>query len=1062
MNSSNRDKWDRSRFLLFCMALIIVVSTSSVAAQDPVMDFIIAADSIYKAAGEEALTEYVGSKSILTGAAVHTLIDIARIVGDQGSAADEKENMEFAELISRIYMDNGGDPAPYELVAVYREWTPEQRKARAGAKTLEDQAAEARKAREFDTAAEHFARALDIYKEIGDTYSEARIYGSYGVLYWYAGDFDSVLRYYMQALSARRAIDNAIMEGSTLNGIGSVWSMQDQFDSSEVYYKRAIDLRSRTGDLRGLGTSLTYLGNIYYRQGMFPAARKSYSDAAEIVAVTGNRVQQIDLLNSVANVDYSSGQLRRSSESYFKALEIALDLREDDPEVSIQSEISIRMNISTNLTEEYRYREALSQYEIVGELLEKSPNPQKYVMYTASLSQVYSEMGEFENAREYALVSLENANEMGAAELKMLAMNNLGGLYLTVGAYDKGLEVADSIIALAEREGNITRIMAAHSLAAEFEKKRMNLDLALEHTQIALEIAVSNEEEREILRNEIGMANILAMQEKNLEARDIYRKVLPRSTASGYDWMEDAIWLGIGHTFEEEDPDSARYFYEKALSLIGRAAAEAGSAELGSGMQLGSRHEYYVEITEYYAGMALSTGEDEWSSDAFRTAEKAKARGLLDLVSNTIATEHSQEEEAVLDSIYSLDPEGEKYRQDLEYLERKYRNLRSERLESATGGLAQTGPVTDLKDVQKELPRGTAMFSYSIGHNRSWLWVIDRKGHDLIELPGRSELNSSVSRFSQALKRPGAGDAAVMTSARELYSTLVEPAESRLEKADRIIVVPDEILFEIPFEALISEEAGEGSQWKDLAFLFREHQVLYTPSASVYRELRREKQSGKYSLELFAVGDPDYSSMSEAGGITLRPLPDTRLEVESIGAKFKDDERIVLVGSEASEAALKGTISKQPSRILHIAAHGLVDPVTPTASSIALYAEPGDGEDGYLHTLEILALPLGSELVVLSACETATGRVSRGEGVVGLSRAFLGAGASAVVSSLWAVSDESTAQLMTAFYEKMRGKKRPAVRAMNEAKLEMLESGEYSHPFHWASFIVIGSEKSPW
>ena len=115
-----------------------------------------------------------------------------------------------------------------------------------------------------------------------------------------------------------------------------------------------------------------------------------------------------------------------------------------------------------------------------------------------------------------------------------------------------------------------------------------------------------------------------------------------------------------------------------------------------------------------------------------------------------------------------------------------------------------------------------------------------------------------------------------------------------------------------------------------------------------------------------------------------------------------------------------------------------------------------------LHTLEIIGMPTRSGLVVMSACESARGKVSRGEGVVGLNRAFLAAGAQSVVASLWAVSDESTAELMKVFYEQMLGKKKSASRSLNEARLALIESGTYSHPFYWSPFIVTGTERSPW
>jgi CHAT domain-containing protein len=194
----------------------------------------------------------------------------------------------------------------------------------------------------------------------------------------------------------------------------------------------------------------------------------------------------------------------------------------------------------------------------------------------------------------------------------------------------------------------------------------------------------------------------------------------------------------------------------------------------------------------------------------------------------------------------------------------------------------------------------------------------------------------------------------------------------------------------------------------------------------------------------------------------LEQLPFTREEVEAIGTSVRPGRKDVLIGSAASEAALKDGLKAGSARIVHLAVHGLVDPAEPTRSCIALSPDASSKEDGYFHTLEILSAPVTARLVVLSACESGTGRLSRGEGVVGLSRSFIGAGAGGVVASLWKVSDESTSVLMKEFYNRMIGEKEPAAVALSGARKAMIANEKYAHPFHWAAFVVIGSDRAPW
>jgi CHAT domain-containing protein len=227
----------------------------------------------------------------------------------------------------------------------------------------------------------------------------------------------------------------------------------------------------------------------------------------------------------------------------------------------------------------------------------------------------------------------------------------------------------------------------------------------------------------------------------------------------------------------------------------------------------------------------------------------------------------------------------------------------------------------------------------------------------------------------------------------------------------------------------------------------------------------REAGGRRYDRDLVAYGDPDFSLFGEeAGGVGagFDPLPHAREEIEVLSALFDADDRLVRTGAAASESDFKKTAAGGSARVVHFATHGLVDPAEPGRSSVVLCPDPEGRDDGYLRTTEILAMRNRSGITVVSACETALGRVTRGEGVVGLSRAFIASGARGVVASLWAVSDRSTAQLMKDFYQNMLNRNRPAGRALRAARLEMIGSGEFSHPFHWSPFVVIGAGEAPW
>jgi CHAT domain-containing protein len=178
--------------------------------------------------------------------------------------------------------------------------------------------------------------------------------------------------------------------------------------------------------------------------------------------------------------------------------------------------------------------------------------------------------------------------------------------------------------------------------------------------------------------------------------------------------------------------------------------------------------------------------------------------------------------------------------------------------------------------------------------------------------------------------------------------------------------------------------------------------------------------------------------------------------VEALAELFGASHAEVHVGSAASETAVKSSADLTKTRFLHFASHGVIDTLNPSYSHIVLAPDPAAGQDGLLHVFEIFDLRLNADLVVLSACETALGKEVRGEGLIGLTRSFLYAGAPRVVVSLWPVSDNSTPALMVHLYSHLLDGF-DTLRALQLAKLELLKEGTYRHPRYWAPFIAVGA-----
>jgi CHAT domain-containing protein len=356
-----------------------------------------------------------------------------------------------------------------------------------------------------------------------------------------------------------------------------------------------------------------------------------------------------------------------------------------------------------------------------------------------------------------------------------------------------------------------------------------------------------------------------------------------------------------------------------------------------------------------------------------------------------------------------------------------------------------------------------ALAEFSLGEDRSFVWLFTG-GEVLFHiLPPRKEIEREVRDYLDTLAaRPNTlnlerGLTRLKTKAEALFTRLFGHLAGRIEPGRQLIVVPDGLLHYLPFETLI----------RNGRYLIGDNEISYSPSASLLG-LWKDSGTGGDSgdkQELLAVGNPVFEPKTgprnpaqqaiSARGFFLPQLPMTQDEVQHIAELFPVDRRRVFLGREGTEAALK----REPLgryRRLHFATHSLIDEMSPSRSAIVLSFDGDAEEDGLLDVSEIARLNLDADLAVVSACQTGRGKLLSGEGIVGLSRAFLQAGARSVVVSLWNVTDISTSQLMRNFYKHLTGGLGNAA-ALRQAKLHMIGSGKQSrHPFYWSSFVMVG------
>lgn len=348
------------------------------------------------------------------------------------------------------------------------------------------------------------------------------------------------------------------------------------------------------------------------------------------------------------------------------------------------------------------------------------------------------------------------------------------------------------------------------------------------------------------------------------------------------------------------------------------------------------------------------------------------------------------------------------------------------------------------------------MHEYVVTKEQIYAFVLTRRGKEAPALKVYPvslkplDIATKVNQFHQRLANRHPDFA---TLARQLYAALIEPVRQQLRGVDMICIIPDGFLWNLPFQALMT---------RDNRYFIEDHALYYAHSLSLLRELTKQIiEMDRRRPSVLAFGNP-VIGRDEQRNEELCPLPEAETEVTSIAKTLNSSDYKILIGRQATEKTFKALAPTY--KTIHLATHGILDNRNPLYSHLLLTKTDGDPEnDGLLEASEIMNMDLNADLAVLSACETANGRIAPGEGVVGMSWAFFVAGTRSMLVSQWKVNSASTSQLMMGFYQALKSpnklSKTKKAEALQGAALKLLKDLQYRHPFYWAGFVLIGDSR---
>ena len=574
---------------------------------------------------------------------------------------------------------------------------------------------------------------------------------------------------------------------------------------------------------------------------------------------------------------------------------------------------------------------------------------------------------------------------------------------------------ASEALRAALETGNATLIYVSYAHLARIQAKQQDYAEATRLAQLGFE-AAPNDSCRAYAALQLGhvrsqsgdLRQALAAYDQSIQYIDLTEAASNRG--------RDAAPAGASNL------PALRYDAHKGRLFCLFAQGEDGPAqeELALTFELLERHRksireeqnrntfFDVEQSVYDAAINFESSRRADNPAVFEYSEASRARSLLDM----IATAQAQAAEA-------------------------------------DGGPQGLGPPISrpwgLAEVERRLPAQTQLIEYVVLDDKLLICLVSQSGFTVKEVPIRqSELTEKVFNFRRSILRHTTEPSA---EAKELYNLLIQPIRLSPANGRHICIVPDKALNHLPFAALVSPDSG--------GYLIEEYQLTVAPSATVYilRSGHTERATDRDREHLLAVGDPAFDSQ-------LPALPSTRQQVRKIAELYSSPR--VLTGADATEAAVKHEM--EGADVIQLASHYVVYEGNPMNSGLLLAREPGDGREpdssaGFLSADEVYGLKLRrAPLVILAACRSGVERYYNGEGMIGMSRVFLAAGASVVVASLWPVDVFATDELMVRFHQHRKRDRLSASEALRYAQRDMLGDPATRHPYYWAGFAAIGGD----
>lgn len=849
------------------------------------------------------------------------------------------------------------------------------------------------RAERFAEAAASLKEGVAIFAELGMAKEQAAALGDFGVVMENAVDYPTARSLFEESAGIRRTLRDDLSLAEQYRNLGRLYDLRlNQYAAAERYYAQAGDIYAKSGNGELEAETLLERGRCQRLLGNFPLADGLYKQALSKIG-----------------------------------------------EKELRTRMRVTLEQANNAWFQGRYQEAFDLREQVEKNAVKESWPLEQVMAQNTGGLIWWTLGDNKRSLLELRGALTKAEKLEVRQDEVATtLNNIGLVQRESGDYKGALATLDKALVIDRKLGS--RWAMAYDLRNQAQTR-----LRMGEPETAVTLLTEAGTMAGEIGDQVNLAKIFlargdaeAALKNSGAALSSYRKAL--EAADGM-LLREVRWralFGIARLKQGVgDTNAAVESYRQAIDTVEGLRAEIRLDQLKDG--------FLANKMDLYAGMVGLLVDLQQGDEAFSVAERSRARNLIDILGRQRLSlngtvdqelydrqsrlrEQIQEQEGL--ALQAAKPQDKAmYAKALERLQADYQDLLLdiERKKPELLSLVKVEPVS-LATIRQQLEPGVVLLSYYQLADRLLCWRLERDQAKLFILPVPArELGETIAGYRRMLQNLEP----LEKNSRELYDKLLAQPLAGLGEVKALGIIPHGSLHYLAFATL--------SDGRD--YVVDRQQLFYLPAASVLRYTLSRRQPGK-RLRVLAIGNPDLGDRS-------LDLPFAEREAGTLHWNYPDVT--TLTRERATESWVREHISE--FGIIHLASHGEFDPVNPLFSAIRL--APDKKSNGKLEAEKIFGLNITADLVVLSACQTGLGDIRGGDDVVGMNRAFIFAGTHSLMSSLWRVSDVSTAILMKQFYrEYTRGDK---VGSLRKAMLHV--KSRYPHPGYWGAFVLTGDYK---